>query len=110
MRTNARQTDAYNVQHRGHACGEWDLNWRAFSNWAKHRPTTLRLADYLGRGRGRFRVLDLLHPPAPALHTPDLFGWHNRDLAACWIGHATVLLRLAGMNVLTDPVMMSKIG
>src|SRR5262247_1858054 len=86
------------------------LSWRNVSNWAKHRPTTLRLADYLGRGRGRFRVLDLLHPPPVARHTPKLYDWEKHDLAACWIGHATVLLRVAGVNILTDPVMSNRIG
>lgn len=32
------------------------------------------------------------------------------DLAALWIGHATVLLRLGGMTILTDPVFSKRIG
>jgi L-ascorbate metabolism protein UlaG (beta-lactamase superfamily) len=86
------------------------LNWRQITDFAKRRPATLRLADYLGRGRGRFRVLDQINPPARALHIPDLSDWNTRDLAACWVGHATVLLRIGGMNVLTDPVMSNKVG
>jgi L-ascorbate metabolism protein UlaG (beta-lactamase superfamily) len=31
-------------------------------------------------------------------------------LAACWIGHATVLLRVGSMTVLTDPVLSCRIG
>jgi L-ascorbate metabolism protein UlaG (beta-lactamase superfamily) len=31
-------------------------------------------------------------------------------LAAAWIGHATVLLRIRGMNILTDPVMSHRVG
>ena len=68
------------------------------------------MAAFLGRGRGRFRVLDRFNPPALAPHTPDLSDWNNHDLAACWIGHATVLLRVCGMTVLTDPVMFNKVG
>ncbi len=32
------------------------------------------------------------------------------DLGALWIGHATVLLRVGGLNVLTDPVFSRRIG
>jgi L-ascorbate metabolism protein UlaG (beta-lactamase superfamily) len=86
------------------------LSWRSYCNWAKHRPATLRLADYLGRGKGRFRILDRLSPPKPARRKPNLTNWHKHDLAAVWIGHATVLLRVGGMTVLTDPVMSNRIG
>ncbi|HVU62625.1 MAG TPA: MBL fold metallo-hydrolase [Phycisphaerales bacterium] len=32
------------------------------------------------------------------------------DLGALWIGHATVLLRIGGMTILTDPVFSKRIG
>ncbi len=86
------------------------LNWRSLTNWAKHRPATLRLADWLGRGRGRFRWLDRLNPPPRAAKTPDLTRWHTHDLAAVWIGHATILLRVGEKTILTDPVMANRIG
>ncbi len=86
------------------------MNWRSYSDWAKHRPLTLRLADRLGRGRGRLRFLDRISPPAPARRMPVLGDWQDHSLAAVWIGHATVLLRIGGMNVLTDPVMSNRIG
>ena len=31
-------------------------------------------------------------------------------MAVVWLGHATVLLRLGGMTILTDPVLMSRVG
>jgi L-ascorbate metabolism protein UlaG (beta-lactamase superfamily) len=70
----------------------------------------LRVADRLGRGRGRLRVLDQLTRPAPAPLKPDLTNWARHELAAAWIGHATVLLRVGGMTVLTDPVLMNRVG
>jgi L-ascorbate metabolism protein UlaG (beta-lactamase superfamily) len=87
-----------------------NLTWRHCSNWAKTRPITLRLADRLGRGRGRLRVLDRIHPPARCRLKPDLSDWETHDLAAVWIGHATVLLRVGGMTVLTDPVLFNRVG
>lgn len=84
--------------------------WKRVADWAKRRPAALHLADYLGRGRGRFRWLDHLFHASPALHRPDLTNWNQRTLAAVWIGHATVLLRVGSKTILTDPVMANRIG
>ena len=84
--------------------------WRRYANWAKERPLTLRLADRLGRSRGRLRLLDGLNPPLGPRFKPDLKGWENYELAAAWIGHATVLLRVNGTTILTDPVLSNRIG
>ncbi len=45
--------------------------------------------------------------PAHAAPLPDLA---RHDLAAVWLGHASVLVRIAGMNVLADPVFAHRIG
>ncbi len=86
------------------------MSWRNFADWAKHSPMTLKTADFLGRGRGRLRVLDQLNPPDRCAITPDLSNWESHGFAACWIGHATVLLRIEGQTILTDPVFSSRIG
>jgi L-ascorbate metabolism protein UlaG (beta-lactamase superfamily) len=86
------------------------LKWHRYANWAKRRPTALRVADRLGRGRGRFRVLDRLNPPAASELKPDLSNWTDHELAATWIGHATVLLRIGSMTILTDPVFSNRVG
>ena len=52
----------------------------------------LRLADRLGRSRGRMRLLDMSIRLQPARRKPTLANWENQDLAAAWIGHATMLL------------------
>jgi L-ascorbate metabolism protein UlaG (beta-lactamase superfamily) len=86
------------------------LSWKPIADWGKHRPLALWLADRLGRSRGRLRLLDRINPPPAAPNRPDLTNWDRHDLAAAWVGHATVLLRIGGMNVLTDPVFSSRIG
>lgn len=85
--------------------------WRHIADWAKRNPSALRLAAALGRGQGRLRPLDRLEPapPAPRLK-PDLRGWADHALAAVWIGHATLLLRVGGRTILTDPVFSNRIG
>ena len=84
--------------------------WKRYANWAKNRPLTLRLADRLGRSRGRLRLLDGLNPPRGPRFKPDLKDWESYELAACWIGHATVLLRVGGTTILTDPVLSNRVG
>ncbi len=86
------------------------MNWRNVTDWAKKSPLTLRLANSLGRSRGRMRLLDRVHPPRLARIKPDLSNWQSHELAAVWIGHATVLLRIAGLTILTDPVMSNRVG
>lgn len=70
----------------------------------------LRLAALLGKGRGGMRLLDHVNPPPAAPCRPDLLGWEEHELAAVWIGHATVLLRIGGRTVLTDPVFSNRVG
>ncbi len=46
--------------------------------------------------------------PAPLRPAP--LDWPDRGLYAAWIGHSTVLLKMDGTTVLTDPVFSSRIG
>ncbi len=86
------------------------MTWRDVSDWAKQNPLTLRVADWLGRGTGAFRYFDRLQRPKAAPLRPSLDRWERSGLAAIWIGHATVLLRIGGMTVLTDPVFGNRVG
>ena len=66
------------------------LTWRQYTDWAKRRPIALRLADALGRGRGRLRLFDDMNPPVKPAFVPDLTNWEKHELAATWIGHASL--------------------
>ena len=70
----------------------------------------LRVADRLGRGKGHTRVLDRLSRPPAAKFKPDLSNWEKHSLAAIWLGHASVLLRINAQTILTDPVLFSRVG
>ena len=37
-------------------------------------------------------------------------GFEEQPLAAAWLGHATVLIRIGGRTILTDPVLSERIG
>ena len=47
-------------------------------------------------------------PQAPYL--PDPHQWPDRGLHAAWLGHTTVLLKIDGVTVLTDPVFSARAG
>jgi L-ascorbate metabolism protein UlaG (beta-lactamase superfamily) len=41
---------------------------------------------------------------------PDPSQWSDRGLHAAWLGHTTVLLKIDGTTILTDPVFSTRIG
>jgi len=53
---------------------------------------------------------DLGRPVDPSPHRPDPARWPNRGLHAAWLGHASVLLKIDGFTILTDPVFSTWIG
>jgi len=41
---------------------------------------------------------------------PDPLAWGDRGLFAAWLGHTTVLLKIDGTTILTDPVFSPRVG
>lgn len=54
--------------------------------------------DELGRGIG------------PAPHVPDPRKWPDRGIYGAWLGHSTVLLKIEGTTIVTDPVLSDRVG
>jgi L-ascorbate metabolism protein UlaG (beta-lactamase superfamily) len=50
------------------------------------------------------------YPITPSPENPNPKLWPDRGLYAAWLGHATVLLKLDGMTILTDPVLGNRVG
>src|SRR5436190_1807142 len=53
---------------------------------------------------------DCRRPVAPAPFTPNPRAWPDRGLHAAWLGHSTVLLKIDGLTILTDPVFSMRAG
>lgn len=43
-------------------------------------------------------------------HFPDPSAWPDKGIHAAWLGHSTVLLKVDGFTVLTDPVFSARAG
>ncbi|HEV8543833.1 MAG TPA: MBL fold metallo-hydrolase [Verrucomicrobiae bacterium] len=56
------------------------------------------------------RMADLAKSAMPARHKPTPADWDSNTITAAWLGHATVLMNFEGVNVITDPVLFSRIG
>jgi L-ascorbate metabolism protein UlaG (beta-lactamase superfamily) len=46
----------------------------------------------------------------PAPRVPRFSAWSEEGVQAAWIGHSTVLIRVDGFTILTDPVFSTRIG
>ncbi|GEO25661.1 Tat pathway signal protein [Alicyclobacillus acidoterrestris] len=51
------------------------------------------------------------HPPyrTPSV-SPNPAQWDDKGLYIAWIGHSTLLIRMDGVNILTDPVFSERVG
>ena len=53
---------------------------------------------------------DRKRPIGPSPLVPDITTWAGEGVQAAWIGHSTVLIRVDGFTILTDPVFSARIG
>jgi len=85
------------------------------------RATLLRLAATLISGTGVIAYLkgsrlwsqmleEMTTEILPPSHYPQPREWPDRGLYATWLGHSTVLIKINGFTILTDPALWPKIG
>ena len=83
------------------------------------RPGQVRLSDLAETGAELWRSApgiwrrmqaERRRSVLPAPYTPEPHRWHDRGIHAAWIGHSTVLLRIDGFTILTDPVFSLRAG
>jgi L-ascorbate metabolism protein UlaG (beta-lactamase superfamily) len=55
-------------------------------------------------------VRERKRPIAASAHKPSPELWPDTGLHAAWLGHSTVLLKIDGFTILTDPVFSDRIG
>jgi L-ascorbate metabolism protein UlaG (beta-lactamase superfamily) len=53
---------------------------------------------------------ELERPVHPAPGRPQPRSWPNTGLHAAWLGHSTVLLKIDGFTIITDPALQEKVG
>lgn len=49
-------------------------------------------------------------PIDPAPRMPDVSRWGDEGIYAAWLGHSTVLLKINGYVILTDPILSDRAG
>jgi L-ascorbate metabolism protein UlaG (beta-lactamase superfamily) len=72
----------------------------SLGSWAV--KTAPRFWDEYSRERRR--------PVLPSPFEPSPGNWPDRGLHAAWLGHSTVLLKIDGVTILTDPVFSTRVG
>jgi L-ascorbate metabolism protein UlaG (beta-lactamase superfamily) len=70
--------------------------WDHFVRWQKARRTNAK--DY------SFVIPTIKHIDLKFLHT------NRRETSISWIGHATFLIQIGGLNIVTDPVWAGRMG
>ena len=53
---------------------------------------------------------ELRRPVHPAPKIPDPAKWPDKGLHAAWLGHSTVLMKIDGYTIMTDPVFSTRAG
>jgi len=53
---------------------------------------------------------EMARPIVPSPHKPRLDLWPDKGLHATWLGHSTVVIKVDGLTIVTDPVFSDRVG
>lgn len=100
-----------NVMTRRHLAGRWSRRvWIGRVGLAGLMVGSGRAKQWFEASGGFQRSRRRRQPMAPPPVTPDLSLWSDRGLYAAWLGHSTVLLKIDGYFILTDPILSERAG
>jgi L-ascorbate metabolism protein UlaG (beta-lactamase superfamily) len=83
---------------------------RTFATRLSQAPETVRFLRRAAPAFIREISREYNRESSPAPLRPQLEQWPEAGLHAAWLGHSTVVLKLGGFTVLTDPVFSARIG
>ena len=83
---------------------------RGLSAKIANAPETARFLRRAAPAFFRELAKDYKRPTAPAPHRPAPLSWPDHGLHAAWLGHSTVILKVDGFTILTDPVFSTRVG
>jgi L-ascorbate metabolism protein UlaG (beta-lactamase superfamily) len=61
-------------------------------------------------GFAKRAIDDMKLPILPTPHVPDPRRWPDTGIHAAWLGHSTVLMKVDGFTLITDPVLGKRAG
>jgi len=87
-----------------HARGE------TFSGHLRRAPETAKFLRRAAPAFFREMSKECAREITPAPYHPQPKSWPDHGMHATWLGHSTVLLKIDGFTILTDPVFSARIG
>src|SRR5438477_9266092 len=75
-----------------------------------HMAAMVKMAYTAGPGYWRQYRRERKRPILAAPHNPDPARWRDTGFYAAWLGHSTVLIKIDGFTILTDPILGARCG
>lgn len=83
---------------------------KSLSHRLENAPETARFLRRAAPAFFRELSKEYSRQTEPAPLCPDLRHWPDKGIHAAWLGHSTVLMKVDGFTIITDPVFSSRVG